>query len=184
MEARRNVVMSEDEYEDRLSDLAAYNVAAAASRRRRAYLAGPDILRNDADLRRDALKALCERYMLEGLWPDENNPEGMRPSFVFALRTEQIRRADIVIANISPFRGPGLEGGTAWEIGFAVALRKPVYAYTDDPRPYGERVQGMADGMAMDSFGLIESLMVACSINGPYTSAEEAMREAHAQRST
>ncbi|WP_054619477.1 nucleoside 2-deoxyribosyltransferase [Neisseria sp. 83E34] len=46
---------------------------------------------------------------------------------------EMIRRCDVVIANLSPFRGEEPDCGTTYECGFARALGKPVLAYTDNP---------------------------------------------------
>ncbi len=169
--------MSDDSYEDRLANLAAYNVAASA-RRRSAYLAGPDVFRADADAHGAALKALCARHGLEGLWPLDSGADPGDAKAIFAANAAMIRRADLVLANISPFRGPGLDGGTAWEIGFAAALGKPIYAYTDEPRPYAARAAGAADGMAIEDFGLVDNLMIACSVRGPFGSAEEAMAAA------
>ena len=40
---------------------------------------------------------------------------------------EAIRAADFVMANLNDFRGPGEpDSGTAFEVGFAAALGKPV----------------------------------------------------------
>jgi nucleoside deoxyribosyltransferase len=45
------------------------------------------------------------------------------------------------MANLADFRGAGEpDSGTAFEIGFATALGKPVFAYTSDVAPLIERV--------------------------------------------
>lgn len=174
--------MSDDEYEDRLGNLAAYNVAASDAGWRIAYFSGPDLYRADAEAHGAMLKGLCARYMLHGLWPLDCGADPMDAKAVFAARTGMIRRADVVVANIAPFRGPGLAGGTAWEIGFAAGLGKPVYAYTSDPRPYDERAGGIMDGLTVTPSGMIDELMVAGAIHGPFHSAETALYEAHIRR--
>ena len=40
-----------------------------------------------------------------------------------------LRASDAVIANLTPWRGPGCDPATAFEVGFASALGKPVLAY-------------------------------------------------------
>lgn len=50
-----------------------------------------------------------------------------------------IRRCDAVIANLSPFRGPEPDCGTAYECGFARALGKDVLVYTDNFSEQTER---------------------------------------------
>lgn len=44
-----------------------------------------------------------------------------------------------MIANITPFRGPSADVGTAYEMGFAHALGKKVFAYTNVAVPFTER---------------------------------------------
>jgi len=69
---------------------------------------------------------------------------------------EMLRRmideCDAVIANIEPFRGPHMDPGTAFEIGYAVAKGKPVYCYTTQARD--------ENGDAIEDFGLTENLMI------------------------
>lgn len=43
----------------------------------------------------------------------------------FDMNTEAIKQCDLVLACIDDF-----DAGTMWEMGFAFALKKPVYAYT------------------------------------------------------
>ena len=37
-----------------------------------------------------------------------------------------------MLANLEPFRGSEPDSGTAFEVGYALALGKPVYAYLSD----------------------------------------------------
>ncbi len=92
-----------------------------------------------------------------------------------------IRRADIVTANVADFRGVGEpDTGTAFEIGFAAALGKPIWAYRDDLSPLRKRVPCIATalrnvcerGYLVEHFGLPVNLMLACAAqiveSGPF----------------
>src|SRR3990167_8297510 len=105
------------------------------------YLAGPDVFRPDAIEHGERLKALCAKYGHEGLYPMDNKlPPGLSPTvsahWIYNADLRQLDEANVVIANISSFRGPSCDVGTAVEIGYAVAQSKFVYAYTNTPEPY------------------------------------------------
>ena len=79
-----------------------------------------------------------------------------------------IYECDIVIANLSPFRGPEPDSGTVWEVGFAQGLNKQVLAYSTDLRTLKEKTQAIlklgdasrdTSGMAIEDFGLTHNLM-------------------------
>lgn len=81
-----------------------------------------------------------------------------------------IHECDIVIANLSPFRGPEPDSGTVWEVGFAQGLGKKVLAYSTDMRTLKEKTQAILNlgdasrdtsGMAIEDFGLTHNLMFA-----------------------
>ncbi|WP_033887167.1 nucleoside 2-deoxyribosyltransferase, partial [Pseudomonas aeruginosa] len=84
-----------------------------------------------------------------------------------------IERADCVLANLEPFRGSEPDSGTAFEVGYALALGKPVYAYLSDAGAYAERLARLApewlgehpgedrDGWQLEGFGLPLNLMLA-----------------------
>ncbi|MDR5755315.1 nucleoside 2-deoxyribosyltransferase, partial [Caballeronia sp. LZ024] len=89
--------------------------------------------------------------------------------------------ADIVMANLDDFRGAGEpDSGTAFEVGFAVALGKPVWAYRSTEATLAQRVEAgatenegafCAGGYLIEDFGLSVNLMLACSaqivVGGP-----------------
>ena len=99
------------------------------------YLAGPDVFRPDAEARGTALKAMCAQYGFEGLFPlDQSVPEAItepaaQAEWIYAANIALIRRADAVLANLDFFRGAEPDSGTCFEVGYAVALGKPVYGY-------------------------------------------------------
>jgi nucleoside 2-deoxyribosyltransferase len=73
-----------------------------------------------------------------------------------------IKSCGLVIANITPFRGPSADVGTVYEIGFAHGLGKKVLAYTNSVNGFTERtVEALkgnvirdADGKLRDEHGM------------------------------
>ncbi|WP_454763016.1 nucleoside 2-deoxyribosyltransferase [Cupriavidus campinensis] len=143
------------------------------------YLAGFDVFRKDALAHGGHLKALCAQHGYDGLYPlDKAAPQGLSgpaaAQWIYEANLALIRRADIVMANLDDFRGPGEpDSGTTFEVGFAVALQKPVWAYSSDAGTLLERARARtdADGEALDArgyvvedFGLSKNLMLACSV--------------------
>lgn len=141
------------------------------------YLAGPEVFYPDAEEIAERLKAACRTVGLLGLFPtDAERPSGHGISPARAIyqgNVALIDRSAAVIADISPFRGAGMDPGTAWEIGYAVARHLPVFAYSSDMRSYAERVRedrpgarGQVDarGLLIEDFGLVENLMIAESV--------------------
>lgn len=142
------------------------------------YLAGPDVFRPDAVAHGHGLQALCARYGFTGLFPLDNMlPAGLEgpaaARWICEANLDMLRRADLVMANLDDFRGPGEpDSGTAFEVGFAIALGKPVWGYTDDAGSLRERVtvETTRDGVPVDErgfhvedFGLGKNLMLACT---------------------
>jgi nucleoside 2-deoxyribosyltransferase len=41
-----------------------------------------------------------------------------------------------MIVNLTPFRGPSADVGSAYEMGFMRALGRPIFAYSHDARPF------------------------------------------------
>ncbi|PZW69640.1 nucleoside 2-deoxyribosyltransferase [Pseudomonas sp. URMO17WK12:I1] len=147
------------------------------------YLAGFDVFRADAVEHGEYLKRLCREQGLEGLYPFDNEvAEGLAPAALAAqicrLNLAMIREADAVLANLNLFRGFEPDSGTAFEVGAAVALGKPVWAYFE---PQGSMRQWLpgdengrdADGYFIEDFGLPRNLMLACSWAGCSASVEE-----------
>jgi nucleoside 2-deoxyribosyltransferase len=142
----------------------------------RVYLAGPDVFFADASARAARMKAECARLGLVGVFPLDpapgplpDAPEWQR---IFAANEAHIRSCDAMVANITPFRGPSADVGTAWEMGFMRALGRPVAAWSEDPRDYAARVA--PDGLLVEAFGLADNLMLqggARVFRGPHAFA-------------
>lgn len=153
----------------------------------RAYLAGPGVFRPDHEAYADGLKVICRVHGIEGVFPMDATipPQASQAATAAAIRAanlELIRGCDLVLAEMTPFRGPGMDGGTAYEMGFAAALDRPVFAWSPEGTDYKQRVEQMAleNGMSVEDFGLVDNLMMACgSSDGViHDSFEAAVRSA------
>ena len=146
------------------------------------FLSGPDQWLPDAGGLLTRKRALCEAAGfvaitgLDGERREKDVTEAMaREAYAGALAN--LRQADAVIANLSPWRGPNCDPGSAFEIGFASALGKPVFAYMnvsdEDDADYRMRVEAMLgavpddlgrwrdpEGATVEDFGLPETLML------------------------
>ncbi len=156
----------------------------------RVYLAGPDVFLPLAEVWAERRKAICLRHGLIGVTPLDDAadqpiawaelPEWRR----IALRNEAlILSADAVIANLTPFRGPSADVGTAYEVGFMRALGRPVFGYSTTAAPFTQRTRDFAathggaiggsggiwrdaDDMLIEQFGLTDNLMLEAAIVG------------------
>ncbi|QSB18805.1 nucleoside 2-deoxyribosyltransferase [Pseudomonas sp. 15A4] len=149
------------------------------------YLAGFDVFRADAIEHGRALKALCDQHGLEGLYPFDNDvPQGLTPEEAAAVicnaNIAMIKRCDGVLANLNAFRGAEPDSGTAFEVGMAVALGKPVWAYFEANGSLRDQIEHDAagfdaQGFQVEDFGLPRNLMLACTWAGSSDKAEEAI---------
>ena len=147
----------------------------------RIYLAGPEVFLANAKEIGEQKKTLCKKYGFEGVFPidtkvDTKGKTSKEVGFcVSAINEGLIKKCEIIIANITPFRGPSADVGTAYEMGFAHALGKLVFAYTNVAIPFTERtiealdghVNRSADGrlrddqgMFIEENGLTDNLMI------------------------
>jgi nucleoside 2-deoxyribosyltransferase len=130
---------------------------------RSAYLAGPDVFLVDAIEAGGRLRAICEKHGVEGRYPMDNEIKG-----AFANKSQMgdeitwanygmLFESDAIIANMNWFRGLEPDSGTCAEVGFAVALKKPVFLYLEDLRSVLDKVPHVinADGLPIDQWGNI-----------------------------
>lgn len=149
------------------------------------YLAGFDVFRADAIEHGRTLKALCAQHGLVGLYPFDNElPEGLMAEEAAAVicnaNIAMIKACDAVLANLNPFRGTEPDSGTAFEVGMAVALGKPVWVYFDANGSLREQIAHDAagfdaQGFQVEDFGLPRNLMLACTWTGSSPTAEQAI---------
>ena len=137
------------------------------------YLAGPDVFRPNAQEWAEDAKALCRRYGYNALFPLD--AEESRPDKIYTANIAMIRRAQIVVANLDPFRGAEPDSGTCFELGYAAALGKRLFGYTTIHTTVIDRVKSLsgqvtesadsgsvdAAGWSIEDFNLPVNLMLA-----------------------
>jgi nucleoside 2-deoxyribosyltransferase len=107
--------------------------------KKKIYLAGPDVFRENPIEHFNKLKELCSEYGFEGLSPfDNENFDGelfskAHSTNVFLSNVNLIvEKCDIIVANLTQFRGACVDDGTAWEIGCGYAHKRLMYGYTSE----------------------------------------------------
>ncbi len=142
------------------------------------YLAGPEVFLHNVHDIAQKKKEICTENGFEGIFPldAELDLKGLSPREA-ALRIsraneELIRGADLLIANMTPFRGPSMDVGTAYEMGHMRALGRPVLAYSNTIELFLERTIRLcagrreasnwfdSRGMIIEDFGLTDNLML------------------------
>jgi nucleoside 2-deoxyribosyltransferase len=131
-------------------------------------------------------------FPLDNEFDTANDPDPHDLALRIACANEKLMRdADIILANIQPWRGPEADDGTAYEIGFMAALGKLIVLYTNDRRSFAERIaedvyrgeiyadgpfrRGKGDNMLIEEFGgLADNLML---INAATACASTALGE-------
>jgi nucleoside 2-deoxyribosyltransferase len=144
------------------------------------YLAGPEVfLPNGAEIGA-AKQQICAQHGLEGLFPGdvpEAELEVENGRLLFRRLVQMMERADLIIANMTPFRGVSMDVGTAVEIGFMYSRGCRVFGYTNISADYAARVSPdgaraagdggalvAADGMSIEPFNLTDNLMCVAPV--------------------
>jgi nucleoside 2-deoxyribosyltransferase len=139
------------------------------------YLAGPDVFLPDAGEIGRRKVEICARHGLIGRYPLDN-PVDLTAADA-SLRIYQgleamMDECSAIIANLTPFRGPGADPGTVFELGYMAARGKFCLGYSNDPASYADRVRRFstvtsrdghlvdADGLSVEDFGLNDNLMM------------------------
>lgn len=147
----------------------------------RIYLAGPDVFLPDATEFGACKIALCTTHSFEGVFPldaslDLSGLAKVEAARAISAANEGVMRScDLLIANLTPFRGVSMDAGTAFEVGFMRALGRPVLGYTNVIAHYRERSEhyrraapGLpdADGpdIQIEDFDGAENLMIEAAI--------------------
>jgi nucleoside 2-deoxyribosyltransferase len=140
------------------------------------YLAGPDVFLPDAVAIGRRKADICTQHGLTGLYPLDNTVDLAASDASLAIfkgNQAMMDAADAIIANLTPFRGPGADPGTVYELGYMAGRGKLLFAYSNDPAIYAERVArthqvtksargGLIDhnGLVVEDFGLSDNLMM------------------------
>ena len=121
--------------------------------RKRIYLAGPEVFLSNAREIGARKCAICDQHGLIGVFPadeeDACDPALSRPDQGLAISRAMervMRTCNAMIVNLTPFRGPSADVGSAYEMGFMRALGRPVFAYSNDDRPFIDCVAALFGG--------------------------------------
>jgi nucleoside 2-deoxyribosyltransferase len=154
------------------------------------YLAGPDVFLRKAKAFGVSKVAICARHGLDGIFPlsasaDLTGMDQAEQAYAIARACEALMlTCDAAIANLTPFRGVGMDPGTAYEIGFMRAHDKPVFGYTNSHLTHADRVRKAEGGelrrrggkdpsfvfeddlkMGVEDHGLAENLMIEGAVH-------------------
>jgi nucleoside 2-deoxyribosyltransferase len=145
------------------------------------YLAGPDVFLSDAVEIGRRKAGICAHHGLTGLYPLDNAVDlAARAASVAIFKGNEamMDAADAIIANLTPFRGPGADPGTVYELGYMAGRGKLLFAYSNDPASYAERVARShkltisqdgrlsdSDGLTVEDFGLPDNLMMVHALD-------------------
>jgi nucleoside 2-deoxyribosyltransferase len=96
--------------------------------RKRIYLAGPEVFLSNAREIGARKRAICEQHRLIGVFladeEDVCDPALSRPDQGLAISRAMervMRTCDAMIVNLTPFRGPSADVGSAYEMGLLFA---------------------------------------------------------------
>ncbi len=139
-----------------------------------AYLAGPDVFLPDAIAHAARKVAICAQHGITGRPPLNEDVETLRTlpedrlwRVIYDKDVAMMEECDIVIANLTPFRGPSADAGTLVELGWFLGRGKPIFAYSNTAMPFAERsrrqlaaVPDPMPGLMVEGFGLPDNLMI------------------------
>ncbi|MEO5326571.1 nucleoside 2-deoxyribosyltransferase [Mesorhizobium sp. CC13] len=144
------------------------------------YLAGPEVFLPNAREVLDRKIDLTRRYGFTPVSPgdlevpaiDTKRGKGLAIS---SINERLMMSADMIIANLTPFRGVAADVGTAFELGFMCARDCPAYAFSNvvgdhftrvaalhdgDIRPDAHGRPRGPDGLAVEDFDMVDNLML------------------------
>jgi nucleoside 2-deoxyribosyltransferase len=139
------------------------------------YLAGPDVFLPDAVEIGRRKAEICAAYGVTGLYPLDNTVDLTADDAsrqIFGSNKAMMDEASAIIANLTPFRGPGADAGTVYELGYMAGRGKLCLAYCNDPSVYVDRVARFTEvaandgrladnhGLMVEDFGLVDNLMM------------------------
>jgi nucleoside 2-deoxyribosyltransferase len=147
----------------------------------RVYLAGPEVFLPDPIAAGRAKVELCAAAGFEGCYPLDaalvldGLPKAEQARRISLANEALMRSCDLLIANLTPFRGVSMDSGTAFEVGFMRALGRPVLGYTNITADYRDRAgvfradhgswrDGDRADVDVEDFGLAENLMIEIAI--------------------
>lgn len=124
------------------------------------YVAGPHVFWPD-EVQQDfyrKVEALEEKHNFTAIIPKDGDiqaPEGTPQSLVIWMKNiTSMMQADIIVADITPFRGVSCDVGTAFEIGFCAANEVTISMWSHAHyTTYKERVERFKNSEFCDYYG-------------------------------
>jgi nucleoside 2-deoxyribosyltransferase len=114
------------------------------------YAAGPEVfLPHAAEIFRQKA-AICHDHGIVMRAPLDDAVDLAAPDAsrrIYRQNRAMMLGCDAIIANLTPFRGPSADDGTAFELGFFDALGRPAFAYSNR-RAVGRTHAGFSDRLA------------------------------------
>ncbi len=145
------------------------------------YLAGPEVFLPNARIILDKKIEMTRKCGFVPVSPGDllvpaSATGKSRGSAISAVNEQLMMSADMIIANLTPFRGISADVGTVYELGFMCARGLPAYAFTNVAEDYFERVKDYyrgdirqdgqqeayrgPDGLLIENYGLVDNLML------------------------
>lgn len=144
------------------------------------YLAGPEVFLPNAREILDRKIELTRRYGFTPVSPGDlevppSDTKRAKGLAISSINERLMMGADMIIANLTPFRGIAADIGTAFELGFMCARGCPAYAFSNTAsdhfarvsRFYEGHIQADADsgprgpdGLAVEDFDMVDNLML------------------------
>ena len=140
-----------------------------------AYIAGPDVFFPDPVAHAARKAAICARHGIVARSPIESGVDLSAPDVsrqIYDANRRLMLASDIIIANLTPFRGPSADDGTAFEVGFFDALGRPCFAYSNVADCLAGRTRRFVTRnpdpgpFSIEDFGLPCNLMLPHAVEG------------------
>jgi nucleoside 2-deoxyribosyltransferase len=168
-----------------------------------AYLAGPDVFLPNALEIAQIKKGMLKKIGIKGHFPLDNVLNlkiltKQQASLLISRANEDLmRKSDMGLFNLTPFRSPSADAGTIYEEGFMSGLNKILYGYSNTTKTFHTRTKeflGMkgsktvedilVDGhkMSLENFDLEDNLMISGGIvnqGGKFITANVPEAEIH-----
>jgi nucleoside 2-deoxyribosyltransferase len=160
------------------------------------YIAGPEVFLPNAREYYQKLRALAAGSQFQILTPLDQ--QLTFPDAIAQANRQLIDDCDIVIASCNPFRGVEPDSGTAFEVGYAAALKREIFLCVEDTKSVLQKTkqyfriedswQGTAgwmtfpDGLGAENFGHPLNLMLMYSgtlVRGTHYDALTALVKGH-----
>lgn len=154
---------------------------SSPSPKRSIYLAGPEVFHPRAREIGETKARLCAAAGFEGIFPLDTSLDltglsnSEQATRIYRADVQIMHRCDVMIGNLTPFRGVSMDSGTAFEAGYMRALGRPVLGYSNTVQDYRQRADRYragvttwpdADGpsLTVEDFELTDNLMIEIAI--------------------